>query len=177
MPWFVVAAVVFALSSWGVNASDRAVAEDSAVEVVAPVAIADAAVTVIVSPIPMPARVTELLKELNSAPEMRPAKKLKVAKKKSLPKAMFSRTEQRQIALAAVKRTSAEPSLQDVFNDEGGDSAADNLDFQRSFSRPRLSKVTDQDEEDTDSDITETVKLRLFLARMKAIQAHQKNFS
>lgn len=137
-----------------------------------------AEMAVMVTPIPMPPPVVELLREGNPAPVLKVTKKSRLAKKKSLPKSMLSRTERHQMALMATTQKTDGPSLLDFFNDEDAQSGASDLDFHRSFSRPKLIEVAVQDEEgDEDIAISDTVKLRLFLARMKAVQAHQKKFS
>lgn len=173
---FVVVAIL-ALASLGAGASqDAVVTNDTAAELASPAA-ADTVVTI--SPIPMPARVTELLNEVSTTKEIRPAKKLKVAKKKSLPTAMFSRTERHQMALLAASQKTEGTLSADFFNDEDFESGLDKLDLHRSFSRPKVTEVADRDEEEGDDglEISEAVKLRLFLARMKAVRAHEKKFS
>jgi len=162
------------LSSWGVQAADTVPFDDPIAEAPLPVLSADAVVTI--NPVPMPVRVTELLHDVASSAEARPGKKLKIAKKKSLPTAMLSRTERHQMALAAASQK-PDSVLLDFFNDEDFESGIERLDLHRSFSRPKVMKVADQDEEDNDPDISEAVKLRLFLARMKAVRAHEKKFS
>ncbi|WP_265943255.1 hypothetical protein [Dechloromonas sp. A34] len=125
-----------------------------------------------VTPIPPPASVTEFRADLPRA------KKLKVAKKKSIPKTMLSRTERHQMALLAPK-TKAGEGLLDVANDEDAGSGIADLDLHRSFSRPKLTEIEGQDNDDVDDDddLPDTIKLRLYLARMKAVQAHQRKFS
>ncbi|MBI2276522.1 MAG: hypothetical protein HYU74_04150 [Dechloromonas sp.] len=124
------------------------------------------------TPIPPPASVTEFRADLPRA------KKLKVAKKKSIPKAMLSRTERHQMALLAPMAKIGDPSLIDAVNDEDAGSGIADLDLHRSFSRPKLTEAEEQNKDDVDDeDLPDTIKLRLFLARMKAVQAHQKKFS
>jgi len=174
---FVVVAIL-ALSSLGVIASqDAVVTNDTAAELASPAVVTDTVVTV--SPIPMPARVTELLHEVSATKEIRQAKKLKVAKKKSLPTAMFSRTERHQMALLAASQKTEGALVADFFNDEDFESGIDKLDLHRSFSRPKVMELADQDEEcaDDGEDLSEAIKLRLFLARMKAVRAHENKFS
>lgn len=156
--------------SWGVNASQNESSEGSAASVASAVLSSEAIVTV--TPIPPPASVTEFRADLPRA------KKLKVAKKKSIPKAMLSRTERHQMALLAPKAKAGDLLL-DVANEEDAGSGIADLDLHRSFARPRLIEVEDQDNNDIDDDddLSDTIKLRLYLARMKAVQAHQKKFS
>jgi len=156
--------------SWGVNASQTEGSEGSAASVASVVLSSEAIVTV--TPIPPPASVTEFRADLPRA------KKLKVAKKKSIPKAMLSRTERYQMALLAPMAKGGDPSLIDAVNDEDAGSGIADLDLHRSFSRPKLAEAEDQDKDDVDDeDLSDTIKLRLFLARMKAVQAHQRKFS
>ncbi|HJW27450.1 MAG TPA: hypothetical protein VJ576_21335 [Rhodocyclaceae bacterium] len=103
--------------------------------------------------------------------KIKPAARLKVAKKKKLNKSMLSRSARTQLQLAQKPRTSS-PSLRDFSDGDDADTGADDLDFHRSFSRPRVAKVADQDDED-DQEISDHVRLRLFLARMKAVEAHK----
>lgn len=155
--------------SWGVDASQTEGSEGSAASVASVVLSSEAIVTV--TPIPPPASVTEF------RADMPRAKKLKVAKKKSIPKAMLSRTERHQMALLAPKTKAGDPLL-DTVNDEDAGSGIADLDLHRSFSRPKLTGTEDQNNEDADDEeLPDTIKLRLFLARMKAVQAHQKKFS
>lgn len=170
MRWLVIAAVA-AMYSWGVNASQNEGSEGSAASVASVVLSSEAIVTV--TPIPPPASVTEFRADLPRA------KKLKIAKKKSIPKSMLSRTERHQMALLAPKTKAGDPSLIDVVNDEDAGSGIADLDLHRSFARPKLIETEDRDNNDIDDDddLPDTIKLRLYLARMKAVQAHQKKFS
>ena len=58
-----------------------------------------------------------------------------------------------------------------MVNDGDDEYAAEDLVLHRSFSRPKVVKASDQDDDDDLLAIPETVKLRLFLARMKAVEA------
>jgi len=164
-----IVAVVIALSSSGIFASEPATVESLAADLAAQ----EMAVTV--TPIPMPPPVVEMLKDVNTAPVLKAAKKIKVAKKKSLPTILLSRTERHQMVLLAARPNN--PSLIDFFNDEDAAPGVADLDLHRSFSRPKLIEVADQDQEDENPGLSDAVKLRLFLARMKAVQAHEKKFS
>lgn len=171
MRWLVFAAVA-AFSSSGFITSPSAIAEVPATDVVASVVVAEPAVTI--TPIPAPAPVIELLSELNPAREMRPAKKLKVAKKTAPPKSMLSRTERHQVALMTASQPKAgAPLLVDFSDDEDFAPGPEELDLHRSFSRPRVAKLADQDDEDDVPGFSDTVKVRLLLARMKAVEAHK----
>jgi hypothetical protein len=135
----------------------------------APLADAAGDPTVVVTPIPMPAQVTEL-----SATAMRPAKKPKLVATNSVPaKSMLSRTERHQVALLAGKPKGDASLLHDLANDDEDTPGIDDLDLHRSFARPRLAKLADQDQDDEIHGLSASVKLRLLLARMKAVEVHE----
>jgi hypothetical protein len=165
--WLVLAAVA-ALSSLSVIAAEP-VAEEApaAVEALA------ADVAVIVTPIPMPAQVTELLGARANPAKALADKKVKVADRKPLPKILLSRTERQRIALAkAVAPAKAgDPPLRKILRDEEGDGGYEDLPLHRSFSRPRVAPA-DADDDDAVAALSDGVKLRLLLARMKAVEAH-----
>lgn len=124
---------------------------------------------VVVTPIPMPAQVTEL-----SASVMRPAKKMKVAAKSvtAPAKSMLSRTERRQVALLTSKSSGETRVLHDLSDNDDDVPGLDDLDMHRSFARPRVAKLLDQDRDDDVQGFSPAVKLRLMLARMRAVEAH-----
>lgn len=123
---------------------------------------------VVVTPIPAPAQVTEL-----SAREMRPAKKHKIVAKTSVPaKSMLSRTERHQVALLTSKPKGAVSLLHDLSDNNEDNPGIDDLDLHRSFARPRVAKLADQDQDDEAQGLSASVKLRLLLARMKAVEVH-----
>ncbi|NJD25943.1 MAG: hypothetical protein FIB06_11125 [Betaproteobacteria bacterium] len=127
-------------------------------------------VAVVVTPIPMPAPVTQLLNSPNPA-KLVAARKAKVAKVKVFPKSMLSRSEQRQIALLAQSPRLADWKWRKQFQDEDGQGVDDDLAFHRSFSRPRLADESD-DQDFDGAALPGEVRLRLLLARMKAVEAH-----
>lgn len=170
MRWIVVAAVL-ALSSGGINAADLVATENQTAEV-STSAVADGDVTV--TAIPSHSMMAVQVKELNPSPEMRQSRK--VAQKKPLPKSLLSRTERHQMVLLVAKAKSDDSSLLDIFDDEDAGSSAEDLDLQRSYSRPRVVEVADSDEEKAAGDLSDAVKLRLFLARQQAVRAHEKKF-
>lgn len=167
MRWLVLAAVA-ALSSLSVIAAEP-VAEEApaAVEALA------ADVAVIVTPIPMPAQVTELLGARANPAKALADKKVKVADRKPLPKILLSRTERQRIALAkaAAPAKAGDPPLRKILRDEEGDGGYEDLPLHRSFSRPRVAPA-DADDDDAVAALSDGVKLRLLLARMKAVEAH-----
>jgi hypothetical protein len=166
--WLVLAAVA-ALSSLSVIAAEP-VAEE------APAAVEALAtdVAVIVTPIPMPAQVTELLGARANPAKALADKKVKVADRKPLPKILLSRTERQRIALAkAVAPAKAgDPPLRKILRDEEGDGGYEDLPLHRSFSRPRVAPADADDDADAVAALSDGVKLRLLLARMKAVEAH-----
>jgi len=164
-----VLAAVAALSSLSVIAAEP-VAEEApaAVEALA------ADVAVIVTPIPMPAQVTELLDARANPAKALADKKVKVADRKPLPKILLSRTERQRIALAkaAAPAKAGDPPLRKILRDEEGDGGYEDLPLHRSFSRPRVAPADAGDDADAVAALSDGVKLRLLLARMKAVEAH-----
>jgi hypothetical protein len=127
-------------------------------------------VGVVVTPVPMPAPVTQLLAAPNPA-KLVAARKAKVAKAKVFPKSMLSRSEQRQIALLANSPRLSDWKWRKQFQDEDGQSGFDELAIHRSFSRPRLADPMELADLDADA-VPAEVGLRLWFARMKAVEAH-----
>lgn len=166
MRWLM-AAVLTALTSLLVNAAEPVAVEAPAADVAA--LVAEQAVTV--TPVPMPVPVTELRVSPTRAAEVRQAKQSKAAKIRNIEKSMLSRTERHQVALLANKPVAGAIVLHTLVNDDDDEYDTENLDLHRSFSRPKVVKASDQDDEDNLVAIPETVKLRLFLARMKAVEA------
>ena len=135
-----------------------------------PVALVDPAVTV--TPIPMPALVVELPSGGNSAPKLRPVKKAKLEKKRAVPPTMLSRTERHQMALLAPKPKNGDVARDTVDDDNDDVPSVADLTLHRSFHRPKIASQDSDEEEGDDVGISDAAKLRLFLARMKAVEAH-----
>lgn len=114
--------------------------------------------------------------EFKAAARLKPGYK-KVAKKSKPKKSMLSRTERNQMALMAVKLRPTNSLSLAFLNDEDVESGADDLDIHRSLSRPKVARTFDQDDDEEEIEISDHAKVRLFLARMKAVQAHQSRFS
>jgi hypothetical protein len=164
--WLVVATVV-AFSSLGVNASEPVTGEAKSI-----VDASGAEAGVTVTPIPMPAQVTQLLQPAIPVAKLRSAKKLKLAKKESFPKSMLSRTERHQMALLSPSSSAASQPSRKHLHDEHGEAGYDELALHSFFSRP---KILQKPAENGDADafgLSGTIKLRLFLARAKAVEAH-----
>ncbi len=158
-------AALAALTSLVVNAAEPVAVDATATDV----AVADQAVTV--TPVPMPVRVTELRVDAARAAEVRPTRQSKATKARSIEKSMLSRTARHQVALLSAKPATGTSLLRTLVNDGDDEYAAEDLVLHRSFSRPKVVKASDQDDDDDLLAIPETVKLRLFLARMKAVEA------
>ncbi|MDE2439839.1 MAG: hypothetical protein KGP14_02350 [Betaproteobacteria bacterium] len=129
---------------------------------------------VTITPIPMPAPVTELLAPLNPAVKLSVAKKARPAKKAVIPASMLSRTERQQLVLftKAKPATDDTPTRNAEHNDEGH-ADYDDLPLHQFYSRPRL--VKDNDRHDGDHGampLSETARVRLLMARLKALEAH-----
>lgn len=140
---------------------------------------------VVVSAIPAPTLVLEM--DLRNAAEMRPVKIAKVARKlkraKQTPpvKSMLSRTERHQMALMVAAKPQLkgkESVLVHLFHDEDAGSGPEDVDLHRFFSRPRVAEIAEPAlEEDTENELSDAIKLRLLIARSRAVQAHEKKFS
>jgi hypothetical protein len=165
--WLVIAAL-FTFASGAINASEP-VAESIPV-----MEVASSIVTYDLPPAYSPGAASSIA--LNTASQLKPVAKLKVAKKSKHKKSMLSRTERNQMALLVVKQRPQTALSLAFLNDEDVESGADDLDLHRSLSRPKVARTFDQDDEE-DIEVSDHVKVRLFLARMKAVQAHQKRFS
>lgn len=166
--WLVVA--IAACLSWHVQAAEP-VAEDA-------VSLVDAATTsadVTITPIPMPAQVTELLSPINPAAKLRAAKKLKLAKKKEFPQILLTRTERHQLALLVEASKTDGLHLHIIIPDDDGPGGYDDLALHQFYSRPRL-VVDDEDDDEHDEPalvgISDTARVRLLMARLKALEAH-----
>lgn len=124
----------------------------------------------VVGPIAAPASVAMLSKPISLDSEIRRAKRHKARKATQLSKSLLSRTARYQLALLVAKPRTGEPELIDIFGGKDAESGADATDFHVSYGRPRLAKVDDSDH---DADISEAVKLRLLMARMRAVDARK----
>lgn len=132
---------------------------------------AEALITI--APVPMPAMVTELTSysPRNVHGQARSAKAAKVARAKS----MLSRTAREQMALASTAVAKADDHERlDASNDEDNDSGIDAQDLHRSFSQPKVAKKPGQADVDEQAviDLPEHIKLRLLMARTKAVEAY-----
>ena len=166
----IVVAALAALSSFSVVASEP-VADEApvAVEVVAPSTDSN----IVVTPIPMPASVIELATTAKPVVKLRSAKGSKLAKNRPLPKMMLSRTERHQMALLVPKPKNGEQAVPKQLDGQNGETGYDELAFHGPFSRPRpVSELEDDDDTPDAAQLSDTIKLRLFIARMRAVEAH-----
>lgn len=161
--------VLISLASLGARAWDPAGAETSPEG--APAMVAPQENLVTIAPVPAPATVVQLA---SYAPKntnvVRQAKKLKAEK---VATSMLSRAVRGQIALVK-NAASGDAGKLAASDDEDDDHGLDDQDLHRSFSQPKVAKTSKQkdDEDQADLDLPDHIKLRLFMARTKAVEAH-----
>ena len=162
MRWllFVASAALFSLN---VHA-----AEPVADEAVSFVDASTANANVTVTPIPMPAQVTELLTPVNPAAKLRAAKKAKLAKKKAFPQTLLTRTERHQMALLVALNKRNGHSYLHIMSDEEGPAGYDELVLHQFYNRPRL--VVDDEDDHGIVVLSDTARVRLLMARLKALE-------
>lgn len=166
----IIAVALATLCSLSVVASEPVVEESL---VVAEVIAHSTDSNVVVTPVPLPESVIELATAAKPVVKLRSAKRSKLAKNRPLPKMMLSRTERHQLALLAPKPKNGEQAVRKQLHDQNGDTGYDELVIHRSFSRPKVVCETDGDEDTSDvAELSDTIKLRLFIARMRAVEAH-----
>jgi hypothetical protein len=166
----ILAVALATVCSFSVSAADPVIDETPvAAEMVLPSLDAD----VVVTPIPIQPSVIDLAAATKPVVKLRPTKRSKLTKKKSLPTMMLSRTERHQMALLAPKPKSGEQSVRKQLHDQNGDGGFDELVFHRCFSRPKLVSESDGNQDIADfADLSDGIKLRLLIARMRAVEAH-----
>lgn len=166
----IIAVAIATLCSFSVVASEPVVEESL---VVAEVVALSTDSNVVVTPIPLPESVIELATTEKPVVKLRSAKRSKLAKSRPLPKMMLSRTERHQLALLAPKPKNGEQAVRKQLHDQNGDTGYDELVIHRSFSRPKLvSEIEDDDNTSDAAELSDTIKLRLLIARMRAVEAH-----
>jgi hypothetical protein len=173
--WLLAAVAAF---TFGVHAADQA--SEPVVSFTVP---EQDGVTVTAIPAPM----LVLQMELRNGSDLRPLKTAKVVKKlkqvklETPPKSMLSRTERHQMALMVAAKPQASGGnsvLVNLFHDEDAGSGPEDIDLHRSFSRPRIAELVEQDvEDDADDELSDAIKLRLLIARTRAVRLHEKKFS
>jgi hypothetical protein len=166
----IIAVALATLFSLSVVASEPVVDQALvAAEVVAPSTESD----VVVTPIPMPASVVELATNVKPVVKLRSVKRSKRAQNRPLPKMMLSRTERHQMALLAPMPKNGEQAVRKQLHDQDGDTGYDELVIHRSFSRPKVVSEIEGDEDSPDAaEVSDAIKLRLFIARMRAVETH-----
>lgn len=128
---------------------------------------------VTITPIPMPAAVTEVLPPINPAAKLRAAKKAKQAAKEALPATLLSRTERHQMALMVARHKNSEAPVHSAGDEDEGQSHDGDHVLQQFYSRPRVIKDDKQDDPEADLlAISDTARVRLMMARLKAVEAH-----
>ena len=129
---------------------------------------------VTISAIPMPPRDIKVL-TLEESDRLRAAKKARfearLAKKKAATVLMLSRTERRQVALLVASTHTGEAQVFTYDPNDNYQGGLDELDLHRSFNRPKVVDDSSSDEVDRD-DLPGHIKLRLMLARLKAVETH-----
>jgi len=159
------------LAAIGAQGGELTTADTQRDESLAPPSYAEAMVTI--APVPMPAVVVELARYSPHSTSVRQAKKVKAAKV-ARAKSMLSRSAREQIALANTAAKPDEKAQLNASDDEDDDIGLDDLDLHRSFSQPKVAKSPDQADDDDNAviDLPEHVKLRLLLARAKAVDSY-----
>ena len=136
----------------------------------------NADVSVTIAAIPMPAQVVELARYSPRKNGLGQTKKVKAAKV-AIAKSMLSRSARQQIARASTSSKPDDKARLLASENEDSGTGFDMLDLHRSFSQPRVAKLADQADEDDESlsNLPEHIKLRLLMARTKAVEAHILN--
>lgn len=162
--------VMTSLAAMGVQAWEPTAADVQAENVTAQEPYAEALVTI--APVPMPVAVVELARYSAKSTGHGQAKKVKAAKV-ARAKSMLSRSARQQIALASTSAKPDDRARLIASDEEGSDAGIDQLELHRSFSQPKVAKASDQaDDDEAVIDLPYHIKLRLLLARTKAVDAY-----
>lgn len=162
--------VLTTLAALNAHAWDAASADSSPEGAPAIISPADSLVTT--SPVPAPARVVQLASYSPQSSNIRQAKTLKAGK---VAKSMLSRSVRGQIALAnSAANNSNDLGKLAASDEDDDDPGLDDQDVHRSFSQPKVAKSGKQkdDDEQAGADLPDHIKLRLLMARTKAVEAH-----
>ena len=162
------------LAAMGVHAWEPTTADVQPENMTALESNADVSVTI--AAIPMPAQVVELARYSPKKNGLGQTKKIKAAKVE-IAKSMLSRSARQQIAIASTSNKPDDKARLLASENEDAGTGFDMLDLHRSFSQPRVAKVADHADDDDEavSDLPDHIKLRLFMARTKAVEAHILN--
>lgn len=168
------AVLLTSLATMGVHAWEPMTVDVQPEAALAQPSYAEALVTI--APVPMPATVIELASYAPKATSFRQAKKTK-ARKVAQAKSMLSRSAREQVALASASVKPDDRVRLTASDDEDADTGIDELDLHRSFSQPKVVKVSDQADDDDEAivDLPDHIKIRLLMARTKAVEAHILN--
>jgi len=130
---------------------------------------------VTIGSVPAPASVIELARYSSEGTGIRPTNKPKLAK--VVTKSVLSRSAREQMVLASTTGKPFDRAASIAANDEDDDEGLDDQDLHRSYRQPQLAKLADQvaDGDEAAIDLPEHVKLRLWMARTKAVEAHALN--
>jgi len=159
------------LAAMGAHAWEPTTADTQPEDMLGQPSYAETLVTI--TPVPMPASVIELAHYSPQSTGLRQAKKAKAAKMVQV-KSMLSRSAREQIALANTGAKPDERARLTASDDEEDDSGLEDLDLHRSFSQPKVAKAPDQADDDDKAviDLPDHIRLRLLMARTKAVEAH-----
>ncbi len=131
---------------------------------------------VTVSAIAQPAPVIEVLKPINPMAKLRAAKKVaQAAKPHAIPAQLLSRSERQQMALLLSNLHEKEKGKikPNYFDDEDdGNDGYEVLPLHQFYSRPRVVRDDEQQEAANTTLFNDNVRLRLMMARLKALEAH-----
>ena len=168
------AVLLTSLATMGVHAWEPLTVDVQPEAALAQPSYAEALVTI--APVPMPATVIELASYAPKATSLRQAKKTK-ARKIAQAKSMLSRSAREQVALASASVKPDDRVRLTASDDEDADTGIDELDLHRSFSQPKVVKVSGQADDDDEAivDLPDHIKIRLLMARTKAVEAHILN--
>lgn len=162
--------VLTSLVAMGAHAWEPATSDGQSENVQAQLPNAEALVTI--APVPMPAVVTELANYSPKGTGFRQSKRVKAAKVAGA-KSMLSRSAREQIALARASTKPDERARLNASDNEESDTGLDDLDLHRFFSQPKVAKAPDEaDDDEAFVDLPEHIKLRLLMARTKAVDAY-----
>ncbi len=162
------------LAAMGVHAWEPTTADVQPENMTAQESYADVLVTI--GAVPVPAPVIELASYSPKKNGLGQTKKVKAAKV-AIAKSMLSRSARQQIAIASTSSKPDDKARLLASENEDAGTGFDMLDLHRSFSQPRVAKVADQadDDDESVSDLPDHIKLRLLMARTKAVEAHILN--
>ncbi|WP_306603250.1 hypothetical protein [Azonexus sp.] len=128
---------------------------------------------VTIAVIPAPAPVLELQKLEDPIATISKGKKLKLTKKKTASKVLLTRTERRRVELLGDAPKIGDQQGPSYSHNEDYQVSFDKQDLHRSYSFPKLvSDTFDLKDDGSDAEnLSSTVRVRLLMARLKALEA------